>query len=168
MSDTRIYVASLSDYNAGRLHGVWIDLPTDDLGEQIERMLAKSTEFSAEEWAIHDHEGFEPIRISEHENIVAVNRLAELLEDHDAEELDAIFDITSDGWEDIDPEDFDIETHRSLEDWAIELADSIYGSEVTDGPFGSYIDWERVGNDWSMDYTVIEHSNGMVTLIRKR
>ena len=25
MSERQIYVASLADYNAGRLHGVWID-----------------------------------------------------------------------------------------------------------------------------------------------
>ena len=33
----RIYVASLSDYNAGRLHGVWIDAAEelDEIWSQI-------------------------------------------------------------------------------------------------------------------------------------
>lgn len=38
----QIYVASLSDYNAGRLHGRWIDAATTDeeLGEEVGAMLA--------------------------------------------------------------------------------------------------------------------------------
>lgn len=41
----RIYVASLSDYNAGRLHGVWIDcdgMNADDLTQTVNEMLAQS------------------------------------------------------------------------------------------------------------------------------
>ena len=46
-SDTfRIYVASLSDYNAGILHGTWIDFAQltdlDDLRAAIAAMLATS------------------------------------------------------------------------------------------------------------------------------
>ncbi len=36
----KVYVASLAKYNSGRLVGVWIDLPSDDLWEQVEEMLA--------------------------------------------------------------------------------------------------------------------------------
>lgn len=40
----RIYVASLGDYNAGTLHGLWLqaDQDPDDLHEQITEMLAAS------------------------------------------------------------------------------------------------------------------------------
>lgn len=47
MSDTpRIYVASLSDYNAGTLHGEWIDATQelDDIWAEINAMLAASPE----------------------------------------------------------------------------------------------------------------------------
>lgn len=68
-SDTfRIYVASLSDYNAGILHGTWIDFAQltdlDDLRAAIAAMLATSPTAKAEpgqpaeEWAIHDYEGW--------------------------------------------------------------------------------------------------------------
>ena len=42
----RIYVASLSDYNAGRLHGRWIDADQDAVGirANITVMLAESKE----------------------------------------------------------------------------------------------------------------------------
>ena len=60
-SDTfRIYVASLSDYNAGILHGTWIDFAQltdlDDLRAAIAAMLATSPTAKAapgqpaEEW----------------------------------------------------------------------------------------------------------------------
>jgi len=65
----RIYVASLSDYNAGNLHGAWIELDDKDSDEvyaEIDEMLGKSRELVAEEYAIHDHEGF-PIRVREYD-----------------------------------------------------------------------------------------------------
>ncbi len=74
----RIYVASLADYNAGRLLGRWIDADqdTDDIRADIAAMLATSSEPIAEEWAIHDQDGFGPLRLSEYEDIAAVARLA--------------------------------------------------------------------------------------------
>jgi antirestriction protein len=60
-----IYVASLNDYNSGILHGAWIDatLPREQIEREIADVLATSptallTGEPAEEWAIHDHEGF--------------------------------------------------------------------------------------------------------------
>jgi UDP:flavonoid glycosyltransferase YjiC (YdhE family) len=41
----QIYVASLSDYNAGILHGKWIELEgktTDEIQKEIEQILAES------------------------------------------------------------------------------------------------------------------------------
>lgn len=76
--DPRIYVASLSDYNAGRLHGEWINAnqPPEDLHRDTQAMLGRSKETTAEEWAIHDYEGFEPLRIDEHETFETISRLA--------------------------------------------------------------------------------------------
>lgn len=73
----RIYVASLADYNAGRLVGRWIDADQEPeaIWEDITGMLAQSPEPIAEEWAIHDHEGFGPLRLSEWESIDTISRL---------------------------------------------------------------------------------------------
>jgi antirestriction protein len=80
----RIYVASLADYNAGRLHGVWITL--DDEIEatwsQLHTMLAASTEPNAEEWAIHDYEGFGPLALDEWESIEQVQHVADGILEH--------------------------------------------------------------------------------------
>jgi antirestriction protein len=79
----RIYVASLSDYNAGILHGTWLDAATepDELWDGINEMLAASPTTArygdpAEEWAIHDYENFGPIALSEWERIEHVATLA--------------------------------------------------------------------------------------------
>lgn len=59
-NEIRIYVADLAAYNAGYLHGVWIDACDDvsDIREQIKAMLAASPVEDSEEHAIHDDEGF--------------------------------------------------------------------------------------------------------------
>lgn len=56
-----IYVASLADYNNGRLHGVWIRADSDPeaIGLAIQAMLAASPEPRAEEWAVHASEGID-------------------------------------------------------------------------------------------------------------
>lgn len=73
----RIYVASLSDYNDGRLHGDWLDAgqEVEGLHSQIEAMLATSTIPHAEEWAIHDYEDFGPVRLGEYEPLALVSAL---------------------------------------------------------------------------------------------
>lgn len=74
----RIYVASLSDYNAGRLHGAWIDATEriEEIWRQVQSILTSSQELGAEEIAIHDHEGFWPAEVGEYESLEYIHRLA--------------------------------------------------------------------------------------------
>ncbi len=85
----RIYVASLTDYNAGLLHGRWIyaDLSTETLHEATQEMLAESPTAEqygeqAEEWAIHDHEGFYSLRIGEYQSFAEISRIAQGIAAH--------------------------------------------------------------------------------------
>ena len=80
----RIYVASLSDYNAGRLFGRWIDAAAqpEELAEQIEAMLTEAPSPRAEEWAIHDYEGFRPLPLSEYEDLATISRVAIGITEH--------------------------------------------------------------------------------------
>ncbi|MCH2458263.1 MAG: antirestriction protein ArdA, partial [Henriciella sp.] len=74
----RIYVACLAAYNSGCLHGRWIDATTpDEIWEQVRAMLAASPEPDAEEWAIHDYEGFEGASLSEYAAFETVCELAD-------------------------------------------------------------------------------------------
>jgi antirestriction protein len=80
----RIYVASLSDYNSGCLHGTWLDAAVEDaeLWTGVQAMLAASSEPGAEEFAIHDYENFGPYRIREYEPLEVVTRIARGIEAH--------------------------------------------------------------------------------------
>ena len=83
-TNPRIYVACLAAYNNGRLHGEWIDADqsADELHEAIQRMLAASPEPGAEEWAIHDFEGFAPLRLGEYESLESVAAIAAGIAEH--------------------------------------------------------------------------------------
>lgn len=74
----QIWVGSLADYNAGRLHGAWINAAQDveDLEADIARMLAAAPSPGAEEWGIFDFDGFGPLRLSEYEDLNLVSTLA--------------------------------------------------------------------------------------------
>ncbi len=80
----RIYVASLSDYNAGRLHGAWIEAAQEPeaLHTEVEAMLAASPEPGAEEWAIHDYEGFGSFQPSEYEALEWISAVASGIVEH--------------------------------------------------------------------------------------
>jgi len=70
----KIYVADLAAYVNGRLHGRWIEAnqPAEDIHQEIQEMLSESPEPSAEEWALHDHEGFGSFQLAEYEDIETV------------------------------------------------------------------------------------------------
>jgi antirestriction protein len=80
----RIYVACLAAYNNGKLHGAWIDADqsADDIEREVARMLAASPEPGAEEWAIHDYEGFDGLRLSEWEQFERVASIAAGISEH--------------------------------------------------------------------------------------
>jgi antirestriction protein len=82
----RIYVACLSAYNNGHLHGTWIDATQGAWGvwEDIQKMLAASPIPDAEEHAIHDYEGFEGARIEEYTGIETIAKLAAFITEHGA------------------------------------------------------------------------------------
>ncbi|NQE65337.1 hypothetical protein E1H18_1118 [Caulobacter sp. RHG1] len=77
----RIYVACLAAYNAGVLHGAWIDVESDAeaVWAAIRSMLEASPEPMAEEFAIHDHEGFGGVEIAEYAGIARVVEIAGFL-----------------------------------------------------------------------------------------
>jgi antirestriction protein len=79
-----IYVASLADYNNGRLHGEWMDATRDPetIHADIAAMLARSKEPGAEEFAIHDYEQFGACRIHEYDSIELVSRIARGIAEH--------------------------------------------------------------------------------------
>lgn len=74
----RIWVGSLADYNAGHLHGDWLDAAVTDeeLRAAVERTLASSHEPDAEEYGIFDYDEFGAFQVGEHEQLDVVARVA--------------------------------------------------------------------------------------------
>lgn len=148
MSDEiRIYVADLAAYNNGKLHGVWIDATQDleDIQEQITNMLKISPEPDAEEYAIHDFEGFGSYRVSEYEGIEQLHEIAEFIEEYP----DLAAELLSHFGDDIEDARKAIEEnysgcYKSLSDYAEEMTDD---TVQTPENLADYIDYERMGRD---------------------
>lgn len=142
----RIYVACLASYNNGILHGHWIDatLGEDHLWEGIKAMLAASPIPEAEEFAIHDYEGFEGVALSEYESIQSVAKLAAFID-----EVGPVAGKLMEHFADLDEARETMRDHyagvySSVSDFAQELTE-----ETTKIPdtLQYYIDWERMARD---------------------
>lgn len=79
----RVYVACLAAYNSGILHGRWIAVTTpEEVKAEVGAMLGESPVPRAQEWAIHDYEGYEGVCLSEHATFETVCELADFVEEH--------------------------------------------------------------------------------------
>lgn len=146
----RIYVACLASYNAGTLHGKWIDADqdADSIHTEIKEMLAESQEGGAEEYAIHDFEGFGSYELREFTDIETVSQIAEAIRKHG----EIITDILNHLGGDIDDaikcleEQYQGE-YNSLEDWASEfLEDCGFLNEIPEN-LRYYFDFEKYARD---------------------
>jgi antirestriction protein len=152
MTDTttdtpRIYVACLASYNAGILHGEWIDATDADvIREAIQEMLKGSPTAGAEEWAIHDYEGFGSIRLSEWEDVDRVAELGALIDEH-GEAFAAYADhvgvdyATEESFQDAYCGEWDSE-----QAYAENLFDELYAHDVPEH-IAPYIDYEAFARD---------------------
>jgi antirestriction protein len=162
----RIYVADLAAYNAGTLHGRWIDADQDpdEIRAEIQEMLAESPVPGGEEYAIHDYEGFGRLRLNEYDDINTVARIAKLIEEHGALATDVIAHFggaqyLADAERALDEEYQG--SYDRLADWAEELAESTGAEAET---YRSYIDWEAVARDAELngDIFTVETDDGKV------
>jgi len=156
MSESRIYVACLAAYNSGILHGAWIDAAQglDGIHEDVQAMLKASPIEDAEEWAIHDYEGFGSYRVSEYEGFQSVAEIAEFIEEHGelGAEVLAHFSDLDDARKSIE-ENYS-GCYTSLADYAQGFTEDT--SEVPKH-LEFYIDYERMGRDMEMSgdiYTI--------------
>ncbi len=146
----RIYVACLAAYNNGRLHGRWIDADQDAeaIHAEINAMLAASPVPLAEEWAIHDHEGFEGAKIEEFLSIQRIVDLAAFIAEHGElggkllQHFGGDLDDATAAFEEHAGE------HKSLADFAQDLTE-----ETTEIPenLANYIDYQAIARDMELN-----------------
>ncbi len=169
-STPRIYVACLAAYNNGYLHGAWIDADqdADQIRGAIAAMLARSPVEDAEEYAIHDYEGFEGVSISEYAGIDIVARMASFIAEHGAlgagllEQFSGDMDQAESTLEDCYHGQF-----ASLADYMEELTTE---SVTIPEALRYYVDWERMARDAEMggDLFTIETAHGEVHVFSNR
>jgi antirestriction protein len=218
MSNTfepRVYVASLSDYNNGCLHGAWIDLTgkdADEINQEINAILAKSkfpnvyrqdcecrecghtwtrdareinreticpecesngnimcsAQYpSAEEWAIHDYDGFGGYKINEYTSVDELVRLTEVID----ENAEAFLLYASDVGLDYAIENFEEAfqgEHDSELDFTYQLVDDLGYLEQMPENLRGYFDYEAFKHDLFInDYTSERLDNGNVAVFSR-
>jgi len=159
-SEIRIYVACLAAYNGGRLHGVWIDATQDldEIQEQVNVMLKESPEPDAEEWAIHDYEGFGGYGVSEYSGFEELHEIASFIEEYPelAGELLSHFGGSLDDAKKAVDDNYS-GCYKSLADYAEELTDNT--AEVPEH-LQFYIDYEKMGRDMELGGDVFTIETG--------
>lgn len=143
----RIYVACLAAYNSGYLHGAWIDADQDpwQISAEISRMLQGSPVADAEEYAIHDFEGFGDLRLNEYSGIEQVTQLAAFIVERGALGAAVLSYYSGDLDEAREAcEDRYLGTYESLADFMAEFTEECMA--IPDR-LRFYIDWEAMARD---------------------
>ena len=142
----QIYVACLAAYNNGYLHGRWIDVSQEAwaIHDEIRHMLNASPIADAEEWAIHDCEGFGSLSISEYEGIDRVAELAAFIAEHGelGAELVSHFDDIRQARQALEESYYG--SFESLADYVQELTEDT--SQIPEH-LRFYIDWDAMARD---------------------
>lgn len=146
----RIYVACLAAYNNGILHDAWIDACQDAKAIQagISRMLIASPIPNAEEWAIHDHEGFEGVHVAEYAGIESVAAMAAFIAEHGklGAELIAYFGDLEEAREAMENRYYGV--YADLADYVQSLTEECLSIPES---LRYYIDWSAMARDAEMN-----------------
>ncbi|WP_409313927.1 antirestriction protein ArdA [Pseudomonas putida] len=158
-TEPRIYVADLAAYNSGYLHGVWIDATLDvsDIQDQINSMLKQSPVGDAEEYAIHDYEGFDGYRLGEYEGITTAHDIACFIEDFPEFGGELLGRVSSVEEARKTAEEDYCGSYESLADYAQELTE-----ETTQIPesLAYYINYEAMARDMELNGDVFTLETG--------
>lgn len=170
----KIYFSDLNSYSKGYLFGEWISLPSDNLDEQLSKILKAGEALcfleegyyeKHEEWFITDFEwdDIDLCEIQEYDNIFTLNEQLELVKDLSTYQLKAIrFLISETIAKDIEDafykaDDVIIYENQSLEDVAYDLMLECYNLDKLPSIIANHIDYEGIARDLEIEgaYIVI-------------
>ncbi len=170
MTSPRIYIACLASYNNGVLHGKWIDATSDEdeMAEEVAGLLRRSPYPnvmvedpetgeevpSAEEFAIHDHEGLG--NIGEYTPLSEIAALVEVLEENP--DLPPHIVLAYHHEYNANPQDNYRGQYDSWADFAEQFEEETGGLEEIPDRFRYHIDWESVGREFETGGGLVEYS----------
>jgi len=161
----RIFVSCLASYNNGKLHGTWVNcegLDAEDLTAEVEAMLAASSVPLAEEFAIHDHEGFAAFDIGEFTSLAEIADIVALLDEYGdvaraaatlvVNDLEQVRQLCTDKY---------LGSWRDLEEYAENLLD---GQVNLPPGLACYFDYAAFGRDLELsgDISTVEGKGGVL------
>lgn len=176
----RIYISDLASYNCGRLVGEWIELPCDDLADQIQAVLLEGQRVCKdvlphEEFFITDYEWEDTgmskaCSVREYSDPYKLNEVAEALSNLEEFERLQVQFLLHEGYEfdyaienHCDVTIYDYRSSTSFKDVYELLAEDL----VDEGCFGEvptnltyYIDHSAIARDLRCDYT--EFDDGLL------
>ena len=161
--EQKIYVACLAAYNNGYLHGKWIDVKDiDSVKNEIREMLAESPIPHAEEFAIHDYEGFGGMDIGEYTDIQTICEYAEFIQEYGEDLAGGVYSHY--GCLKTAKEAIENAYHGEYEselEYAEQLFDECYAHDVPKN-IRFYIDYEKFARDLFMcDYFSVSSNQGV-------
>lgn len=170
----KIYLTDLAAYNKGYLFGEWISLPSDNLDEQLSKILKAGEALcfleegyyeEHEEWFVTDYEweNIDLCEVSEYEDIFKLNKSLQGIVDVEPYKLKAMGFLLSEGIVNDIEDAFDkaddvlIYENQSLEDVAYDLMQELYNADALPSIIANHIDYEGIARDLEIEgnYTVI-------------
>ena len=144
-----IYIACLASYNNGILFGKWINAAQDEdsINAEIHDMLSQSPIPHAEEWAIHDYDGFGSYPLDEYESISTICEIAAFIVEHGELGIELMANVgcnVEEAREILENNSYG--TYDSELDFATELFNECYAHEIPEH-LRHYIDYEAFCRD---------------------
>lgn len=165
----KIFISNLKEYNNGKIIGEWVSLPC----EGLEEVLNKISNNGNDELFISDYEtDVNGLKISEYEDILQLNEIAEEIDNFDDEEviifqayLDQYANDIEQALEEVRQGNYTIyENCDNMEDVAYQAVNE---SGLLDGvpeQVKMYFDYEAYGRDMDINRTFIQIDNSFVEL----
>jgi antirestriction protein len=146
-----IYIADLAAYNAGILSGEWIDADreADEIHQDIVDLLSRSPIQNAEEYAIHDSEGFFGLKIHDFESLAKIAEYGQAIAEF-GRSAAAFIDYQGE-WDREAYLDAYIGEYDSEADFCyarLEETGELEAIEKVAPSAAAYIDFEAVARDW--------------------
>lgn len=164
----KIFISNLKEYNNGKIIGEWVSLPH----EGLEEILDKISNNGKDELFISDYEtDINGLKISEYEDILQLNEIAEEIEEMREDELIALqayleeYNNMEQALDEVRQGNYRIYYNcDNMEDVAYQVVNDCGLLDGVPEEVKIYFDYEAYGRDMEINGTFIQIDNSFVEL----